>query len=303
MTGKDHHRAKSYGAHDYSTHIVTFAKKNAVAAAAGQEDNDGHHHGAIVLHITERLEDHSVPAQHLLLDEKVWTTNNENIMNVIKTRHPRTGGLLTAMGGCFDISSTPSANNTVEIVQITVLPANNPVAVNSPTTPATKLKVGDILLCPPTSATHLIWKAATIQDAVATRLKAIQEIKRFHIVYFAQPPDDQQEADETTTTKPTTTRYDYQQQHHCYYSSYPRPAPSPHHHHSAPDSPKDQWMTNMNGKMAAVTTTLANVAKTPPPPPAKKTITTDIQVRLHHTLPNGWKIFQCQRSFRKQQFL
>jgi hypothetical protein len=133
-------------------------------------------------------------------DEKVITANQHS-MNVKKSRHPRAGGLVAAMGGYFDFS-TCFASNMVELVEILVLPTNDPVAVNSPT--HATLKIRDILLCPPTSASQRLWKAATLPDVVAAREKAIQEGKKFYMIYFAQSPDGQ-DADETTTATTLTT--------------------------------------------------------------------------------------------------
>jgi hypothetical protein len=212
-------------------------------------------------------------------DEKAWTTNKRS-MNLQKTRHPRTGSsLLKAMGGYFDCSSTTLAN-TVEIARISVLPAKDPVAVNAPTC---TLKVGDILLCPPTTATHSLWKAATLPDVLAARKKAVQEGKTFYVMYFAQSPDDQ-DADETTTTTNHLTNHstknatppihDHPAVHRSTNSGTSISTAAPHSSNNNDNNNKDHLKEPV--EQAASPTTASSSGRAPPPQQEEEMISQEV---------------------------
>jgi hypothetical protein len=110
---------------------------------------------------------------------------------------------------------------TMEIAQLTKLPANY-VVTNSATVPPVVLKVGDILVCaPPTTATSVSsatqapppppqgrWKIATLQSVVEARDEAIKEGRSSYLIYFAQPPaPNHHPAAATTRTNFMTATY------------------------------------------------------------------------------------------------
>jgi exonuclease VII small subunit len=141
-------------------------------------------------------------------DKKAWIKSTGATMRVATSHLPRAGPLVTAleMTRYFTYSKE---EDIVEIVQVSMLPANDPVAINhgrDPQTPET-LKVGDILVYPPlatslssspSSPQQLLWKTATLQTVTQARDRAIQAGLSSYLMYFAQSPP-------TTTTTGLTT--------------------------------------------------------------------------------------------------
>jgi hypothetical protein len=169
---------------------------------------------------------------------RIQSTTTGATMRVATSHLPRAGPLVTALGTRYFTSEscTSSASildvhdqstmtktttttneknkkisteeeDIIEIVQVSMLPANDPVAINHchGPTPAT-LEIGDILVCPPSapsllsspsSSQQLLWKTATLKTVTRARDWAIRAGESSYLMYFAQSPP--------TTTAGTTT--------------------------------------------------------------------------------------------------